>query len=157
MKIKIKNVKITSEDEFGEIYEFRNYGVLKQGYEIELISSSKIDLRNYIGKSIDCLILAYDLGIFKIETELKVDLITERIYGEFLGKYEIPEKWKFKDIASYCAIKTIDGIILLYRSETEGEITNFFLKTLNRPLKIGDIFSSDPGKFKLLSFIPFDD
>jgi hypothetical protein len=159
MKVKIKKVMITSQDEFGEIYEYLTYGELNSGYEIAIISSSRIDPRKYLNQTVDCLILAYKLHEIQIEKELKLDLINKKIFGEFLGQYSIPQIWNFKDIISYDAIKTLDGIMLIYQrdfSNIDERKKIYYQIKIQKQLEIGDIISFYPEKFKLLSFIPVE-
>jgi len=160
MKLKINKVKITSEDEYGGIYEYTTYGVLESGYKIELISSSRIDPRKFINQTIECLILANELYDLQIETEIKVDLITKKIYGKYLGEYEIPKMWNFKHIIKFDAVKSLDGHILIYKrdfNKLDERTKNYYNIKIKKPLKKGNIISFYTEKFTLLAWIPIED
>ena len=152
MEILIKKITTGTRDRFGNIYETWVHGFTNNGYEIKAEVIRDYDLQPFIGKTIECLMLAYRLIEVRFEQELQIDLINNRIFGKYKGEYNIPKVWTFKDITHYDAISTLDGIILLYPNEVKKKIKDFLLSNYNTNLKIGNIISFYPEKFELLDY-----
>lgn len=159
MEIFIKKVITGTEDKLGNIYETWIQAKTKNGYEIRAEVIKDYNPREFIGKTVDCLILADELHNLQTEKELKIDLINNKFFGEYLGKYDIPQIWNFKDIINYDAIKTLDGIMLIhqidFRNMDEQEKIYYEMK-IEKQLEVGDIISFFPAKFEIYSFRPVE-
>ena len=155
MEVFINKVITGTKDRDGNIYEYSINGVLNSGYKIEIFWYGNLDPRIFLNQTVDCLIVIDTISDVEIKKELKVDLIAGKIFGEYLGQYNIPEIWNFKHIITYDAIKTLDGIILLYDTDfsnmSKEEKIRYEIK-IDRNLEIGDIISFYPEKFELLAF-----
>ncbi len=155
LKVIVKKVKITSEDEFGGIYEFLIHGILNSGRKIKIITSSKFDPRTYLNQAVNLLISAYNLHEIQIEQELGVEFTEERLIGKYIGKFTDSTNWDLGYTSDwYYAMETIDGIILLYRNEFENKIIKRIEELSGKPLEIGDIFSFYAEEYTLEAWKP---
>lgn len=80
MKVLIKKIK-TGAYMGEDIFEFWIYGETLSGNEIKIFHGKNFDLRNNIGKEIDCLICAYRLNDIKIGDKLKINSINDKFRG----------------------------------------------------------------------------
>ena len=126
MKLDIKKVIIKTKYQ-GKIYAFSITGQLESGLTIKIFDHLAYDLRTYIGKKIDCLLITNDITVLDEESGKRgiIDNYEGKIDNPFILKgkiienYKIAEKWlKFRreniiinEIREekYDAIKTNDG------------------------------------------------
>ena len=119
MIVSIKSISIGADDKEGNIYEYWINGILESGMSILILdrwgNRGNKDVAQYVNKKIDCLIIVSEISDLRIEKLLKIDTITDRFHGKYLGEYDVPKYWEYKPISPDDAIETIDGIFLLYK------------------------------------------
>ncbi|MFW9970369.1 MAG: hypothetical protein ACFFDF_09230 [Candidatus Odinarchaeota archaeon] len=133
------------------IYDYRIYGKTESGFEI-IIFDDKYDLRNYQGKTIECLINAIlPQEIDKKYESKETDPRHPQIEGSFIGKYAIPKKWKpceKQNDLLYAvdrhAVETKDGIIIIDTDE--------YVNSLNK----GDHITFTVGRLDLMAWLPLE-
>ena len=119
---------------------------LENGQEIELYHQGHHDFRKYIGKTLDCLI--YPSSIKNINKPLDPRRLS--LEGIYIGKYDIPSKFKRGNIESFSgrtdAVKTdIDIFIIGYKiAEDLG-------------LKKGDKIKFNFTRYYLLDWVPIEE
>jgi hypothetical protein len=129
MKVYLRSVKIGSYyDVTDEIGDFEIEGQLKSGKLIEIFDGSKIDLREFEHKEVDCLIWANIKRNIIFRSKSEIDLSDPSIiFGNYIKNYQIPLKWKsFRDGRIgrlYNALETDDGLFLFKLKAIENIIT----------------------------------
>lgn len=146
MKIYIDEVNLGS-TYMETTYDYRIYGKTESGLKM-IIFDDKFDLRNYQGKTIECLIIA----ILPQEIDKETDPRHPKIDGIFIGKYAIPKKWEpcekqndFLYNVERNAVETKDGIIIIDTDE--------YVNSLNK----GDHITFTVGRLDLMAWLPIED
>lgn len=112
MKVIVKEVYEGAEEQ-GQILEFWIKVQFANGESIEIFNWGEFDLRKYINREVNCLILAM-LRKNPLIINQKNSKILEGVY---LGEYIIPEKWKKYSkghvLVGYHGLKTNKGKFLV--------------------------------------------
>lgn len=95
MIIKIRSIEIRTHDPYEDkIHSYTIMGELNNGRLIKIRDMIPFNLQDYIDKKVDCLIsAAFISNINAIDESDEEDNSSPVIRGEYLGEYDIPEKW----------------------------------------------------------------
>jgi len=143
MEILIKKVNVGAKYQ-GKIYDYFIEGQLKSNKRIQIHDSKAFDLRKYIGKEIEGLIMAISFNFIETYGKKTSD---DTISGYFIKDYIITSNWSNYKNQKRMALKTEDGIFLLDSGEFDlsdihpGEgsylslkVLRFVLLDCNQPL-----------------------
>ncbi len=150
----VKDVKTSGYDpEEEKIYSFTIDAVLENGRLVLIRDEKPYDFREYIGKEVDLLIrISYMNKINAITKDINDTTKNPIIKGKYLGKYNIPEKWKknedFSDISGYHAIN-YDGMIFLISPR------DFIRHSVT--IKIGEEFTFQTAGMEIEAWLPLVD
>lgn len=149
MKIKFEKVDCGATYQ-GKTYDFWINGKTESGLKVVLYVDG-FDLREYEGKVVDCLILAFMAqDINSIDENETHDLHHPIIKGKYLGSYKIPDEWlkceKDLLLEAYYGIQTQEGIYLIELIDIEG-----------LSIKKGEDIIFTVGRLDLLAWLPIEE
>lgn len=154
MKVTIKDVKVSGYDPYeDEVFRFTILGQLENSRMVKIRDIKPFDLRNFIGKVVDCLINVSVMGyINAIQESDEKNSKSPVLRGKYLGEYKIPEKWEqckgYKIVQGKHAIE-YDGMIFL--------ITQRDFQRQNIEVEIGDEIIFQAGGLELKAWLPLEE
>ena len=154
MKVYIKDIETRTYDPYEDkIHSFKILGQLENSRMVKIRDLRPFDLRNFIGKVVDCLISVSVMGyINAIQESDEKNISSPVIRGKYLGEYTIPEKWKqckgFKNIQGKHAIDYYGVVFLITQRDFQRQ---------NIEVKIGDEIIFQAGGLELKAWLPLEE
>lgn len=154
MKVIIKEIKKSGYDpQEDKIYSFLILGELENGRVVSIRDERPYDLRNYLGKTLDCLIwISFMSKINSIKENDDINIKSPIMRGKYLGEYNISNKWEkcedFNRFSGYHAIDYEGMIFLISPRDFERQSVQ---------IKHGEEIIFQAAGLELVAWLPIED